>query len=186
MELDIGGIVTGIYELSLIMKKQISILITFFICSISFGYVNEKLNDKIDWSWRCRYLESQLINFAEAYGNYETKIKKTKDTLYLESNYFYNEPGVIDEEYSRKIVVKIHSLDSVKHNKVYEINNPLFQVETSTFSVWDWSEKKNPELRGYIVFREVSNRRIVAYLNIDLIENSESRKIIDKLLEYKK
>lgn len=84
------------------------------------------------------------------------------------------------------VIVKIHNLDSVKLNKIYEINNPLFQVETSSFSIWDWSNKKTYELKGYIVFREVSKRRIIAYLNIDLIENKESRKIIDKLLEYKK
>jgi len=144
------------------------------------------LNDKIEWSWRCRYLESQLIDFSEVYGKYTTKLKKVNDTLYLESNYFYNEPGVIDEEFTRMVIVKIHNLDSVKLNKIYEINNPLFQVETSSFSIWDWSNKKTYELKGYIVFREVSKRRIIAYLNIDLIENKESRKIIDKLLEYKK
>ncbi|WP_027420335.1 leucine-rich repeat domain-containing protein [Crocinitomix catalasitica] len=148
--------------------------------------IEKKLNDKIKWSWRCRYLESQLINFSEVYGKYSTKLKKVNDTLYLESNYFYNEPGVIDEEFTRKVILKIHNLDSVKLNKIYEINNPLFQVETSSFSVWDWSNKKNYELEGYIVFREISNRKIIAYLNIELIENKESRKIIDKLLEYKK
>lgn len=164
-------------------------LVTIKICKELFPNqetIDEKLNDKIEWSWKCRYLESQLIDFSEAYGNYKTKLKKAKDTLYLESNYLYNEPGVIDEEFSRKIIVKIHHIDSVKLNKIYEINNPLFQVETSSFSVWDWSDKKNPELRGYIVFREISSRKIIAYLNIHLIENKQSRKIIDKLLEYKK
>jgi len=148
--------------------------------------IDKKLNDKIEWSWRCRYLESQLIDFSEVYGNYTTKLKKVDDTLCLESSYFYNEPGVIDEEFTREVIVKIHNLDSVKLNKIYEINNPLFQLETSSFSVWSWSNNENYKLKGYIVFREISNRKIIAYLNIDLMENKESRKIIDKLLEYKK
>lgn len=164
-------------------------LLTIKVCKELFSnqeIVNEKMNNKIQWSWRCRHLESQLIDFSEAYGKYESKLKKSNDTLYLESKYFYNEPGVIDDEFSRKIIVKIHSLENVNLNKIYEINNPLFQVETSSFSVWDWSDKKKHELRGYIVFREISKRKIIAYLNIELIENKEKRKIIDKLLEYKK
>jgi hypothetical protein len=148
--------------------------------------IDKKLNDKIEWSWRCRYLESKLIDFPEVYGTYQTKLKKEKDTICLFSKYFFNEPGVIDEEYSREITVKIPNIDSIQINKLYEVNNPLFQLETSSFSVWDWSDDKNYKLNGYIVFREISNRKIIAYLNIEIIENKKTEKIINKLLEYKK
>jgi len=52
------------------------------------------------------------------------------------------------------VIVKIHNLDSVKLNKIYEINNPLFQVETSSFSIWDWSNKKTYELKGILYFEK--------------------------------
>lgn len=148
--------------------------------------IDKVLSNKIEWNRRCRYLESKLIDFSEAYGTYNTKLSTSKDTLCLESNYFYNEPRVIDEEFSMQIVIKTNKVDSIILNTIYEVNNPIFEVKSSSFSIWDWSDKKNYELVGYIVFREISNKKVIAYLNIEIIENENRKKIIDRKLEFKK
>lgn len=65
-----------------------------------FKPFNKELLPKIEWSWRCGYLQSNLIDFSEAFGSHSTSLKRSKDTLFLIYNYFYNRPNVIDEEFS--------------------------------------------------------------------------------------
>lgn len=142
--------------------------------------------NKIQWSWRCRYLQSKLIDFTEIYGQYDSKLTRIKDTVVLTSNYFYNEPNVIDEEFWEVISIKIQTIDSIETNKIYNINNPLFISETSSYSIWDWSNKHGNNLNGHILFKEISNEMIIAYLNLDLIKNNKSSKLINKLIEFKK
>lgn len=148
--------------------------------------IEEKFKNKIKWGNYCKYLESSLVDYSEIYGTYNLKLKQKKDTLILDYSYFYNEPGVMDEEYSRYITIKIINKDSLKINKIYSASNTNLVITTSHFSIWDWSKHNNYKIEGYMQFVKITNFKCKVYLDLDLIENNERQKIVKKLLIFNK
>lgn len=140
--------------------------------------------EKMDWEWRCHGLESYLVDFSEIYGRYALNLDKKKDTTILHYNYFYNHPGSIDEEYTRTITIKILQKDSLKLNQIYTATNPHFIITTSHSSVWSWDTPEKKNVVGYLQFVELKNKRCEVYLNLELIDGGNKRKLVDKLLVF--
>ncbi|WP_341903426.1 leucine-rich repeat domain-containing protein [Fluviicola taffensis] len=147
--------------------------------------IDSVFKDKMDWEWGCHGLERHLVDFHEIYGHYILNLDKEKDTTILHYNYSYNQPNSIDEEYTRKITIKILHKDSLKTNKVYTATNPHFIISTSHSSVWDWEPSQNQKVVGYLQFVELTDKECKVYLNLELIEQGEKRKLVNKLLVFK-
>ena len=145
---------------------------------------NSDLSGKVEWEWRCRGLESYLVDYYKIYGKYNLKYQTKKDSMFLDISYFYNEPGVIDEEFTREIHLKIANRDSLKINKIYTASNSNFIITTSRFSIWDWSKSDKNNIKGYVLFKEIKSRKCVVYLKLDLIDNEGTINLIDELLEF--
>jgi hypothetical protein len=141
-------------------------------------------NGKIEWDWKCWKLEKELINFDETYGSYKLDLTNKKDTMILHYGYVYNEPGTIDEEYSQNITLKILNKDSLKLNHIYTAHNPNFILSSDHFSIWDWSSPKEQKITGYLLFKAISKKEVQVYLNLDLLENGEQRKLVNKFLTF--
>ncbi|MDF3028763.1 MAG: hypothetical protein K0S23_3070 [Fluviicola sp.] len=139
---------------------------------------------KMDWDSWCPGFERYLVDFSEIYGQYTLNFEKKKDTTILHYGYFYNQPGSIDEEYTRNITIKILQKDSLKLNRVYTATNPNFIISSNHFSVWDWEPDKNQKVIGYLQFVELTNKRCKVYLNLELVEGTQKRKLVDKLLLF--
>lgn len=146
--------------------------------------IDSLFKDKMDWEWGCHGLESYLVDFLEIYGHYTLNLDKEKDTTILHYNYSYNEPNSIDEEFTRKITIKILHKDNLKMNKIYTATNPNFIISTSHSSVWDWEPRQNQQVVGYLQFLELTDKECKVYLNLDLIEHGEKRKLVNKLLVF--
>jgi hypothetical protein len=147
--------------------------------------IDSVFKEKMDWEWACHGLESYLVDFSEIYGNYTLNFSKNKDTVILNYTYSYNQPRVIDEEYTRNITIKILHKDSLKMNTIYTATNPNFIISSSHFSVWDWDPPKKQKVVGYLQFVELKNNECKVYLNLELIEGEYKTKLVDKLLTFK-
>ena len=141
--------------------------------------------NKIKWEWNCRHLIASIVNFADIYGNYTLNYSLKKDTIILDCSYFYNEPGVIDEEYTRDIIIKIINKDSLVINKIYSVSHPNFIIKTTFSSIWSWEEIDKNMIEGYVLILDLTKKKCVAYLNLDIIERNKKRKLIDKVLTFK-
>jgi len=150
--------------------------------------LNEAFGSKIRWEWLCRDIESSLIDFRQLYGKVETSLKESGDTLIGRYSVFYNEPGVIDEEYEESIVFSIMSADSIRIRKLYTIPDSLFKINYTFSSVWNRiDEKDGYVLAGYVMFSDVSDKYIRLFANIEVsVKPGEWRKVLYRTLDLKK
>jgi hypothetical protein len=140
---------------------------------------------KLDWEWHCPVLEHHLVDFHEIYGTYSTRMKMKTDSLILYYHYSYDEPGAIDEEFSQNITIRIAHKDSLQFNHIYTATSSLFTITTLHSSVWDWEDAERPKvIRGYLLFKKLSEKECQVYLNLYLIENGKKRKLTDRFLTF--
>jgi Leucine-rich repeat (LRR) protein len=149
--------------------------------------IDSTFKDKIRWEWSCRSLERLLVDFELKYGKITTDLTKSKDTSICEYKYFYNEPGVIDEEYWLTIKVKIIDINKVELNKRYSITDPNFIVSASSYSVWYATDYSNIE--GSIKVLNKGKRTIELLMQLTgkfYAKDDENRELINKTLIFKK
>lgn len=150
------------------------------------GKMEREFDGKIEWEWNCRTLEQMLVNFEEKYGKETSKFVDKKDTLFLSYYYFYNEPGVIDEEYNKTITIAIpkHLFEQQKH---FQLPLSEIKVEASYGSVWSFDAAYQP-LRGNIEVLNYSKNKITLALDLNgkFYEKEEPRKILAKTIVYLK
>jgi Leucine-rich repeat (LRR) protein len=148
--------------------------------------IDAQYKDKIDWEWSCRDLERLLVNFEEKYGKETTKLISKKDTLIFNYTYSYNEPNVIDEEYTKTITIKI--LKSVIENKkTFTVPDPDISIAVTFFSIW-YFETDYKDLQGQIQIIEIGKNKINLSISLTGKFNGreETRELINKTLEYDK
>jgi len=140
--------------------------------------------EKIDWEWRCRNLEMLLVNFEEKYGKETTKLTSKKDTLIFNYTYSYNEPGVIDEEYTKTITFKLLK-NVIENKKILTIPDPDIEIDVTFFSVW-YFDTDYKDLKGQIQIIEIEKNKIELSISLSGKFNGreESSELINKTLEY--
>lgn len=150
------------------------------------GKMEREFDGKIEWEWNCRELKKLLINFEEKYGKETCKFVDNKDTLFLNYHYFYNEPGVIDEEYSKTITIAIPKY-LLGEQKSFQLPLSKIKIEASYGSIWSFDRAYQP-LKGNIEILNYSKNKITLALDLDgkFYEKEEPRKILNKTIVYLK
>ena len=164
-------------------EKLEEILMCSFLIENPLAY-NEKFNNKIKWESFCAI--SEVVDIQEVFGHYTPYFINEKDSIAYHVVYSYNYPGVIDEEYSKNIVVKVPKDFEFVMNRVYPLTNSYFDLSYVTSSVWDWNSEKKPNVTGYIIFREKKRRTAEIYMRIILNENQEEEIVIDRKLKFRR
>lgn len=148
--------------------------------------IDRQYKGKIDWEWSCRDLERLLVNFEEKYGKETTKLTSHKDTLIFNYTYSYNEPNVIDEEYTKTITIKLLK-NVIENKKTFNIPDPTVVIAVTFFSVW-YFDTVYKDLHGQIQIIETGKNKIKLSISLTGKFNGrqETSELINKTLEYDK
>jgi len=148
--------------------------------------IDRQYKDKIDWEWSCRDLERLLVNFEEKYGKETTKLTSKKDTLVFDYTYSYNEPNVIDEEYTKTITIKLLK-NVIEKKKTFIVPDPNVAIAVTFFSVW-YFDTDYKDLQGQIQIIETEKNKIKLSISLTGKFNGreEASELINKTLVYEK
>lgn len=148
--------------------------------------IDAQYKDKIDWEWSCRDLERLLVNFEEKYGKETTKLSTQKDSLIFNYTYSYNEPNVIDEEYSKTITLKLLK-NVIENKKTFTIPDPNVEIAVTFFSVW-YFDTDYKDLQGQIQIIETEKNKIKLSIALTGKFNGreETSELINKTLVFEK
>lgn len=99
--------------------------------------------------------------------------------------YFYNEPYVIDEEYTKKIEIKIIN-KILEPNKIIHIPDPDVSINVSFFSIWDLDTSYG-DFMGQIQILEMTKKhiKISILLNGKYLNEEKRRDLLYKTLKLK-
>ena len=148
--------------------------------------IDAQYKDKIDWEWSCRDLERLLVNFEEKYGKETTKLTSQKDTLIFNYTYSYNEPNVIDEEYTKTITIKLLK-NIIENKKTFTIPDSNVAIAVTFFSVW-YFDTDYKDLQGQIQIIETGKNKIKLSIALTGKFNGreETSELINKALVFEK
>ena len=149
--------------------------------------IDNQYKNKIDWEWSCRDLEKLLVDFEEKYGKETTQLISRKDTLVFNYTYSYNEPNVIDEEYTKTISFKILK-NVIDNKKIFTIPNSDVSISAGFSSVWCFNIEKYKDLQGQIQILEKEKNKIKLSISLKGKRNGQKERyeLINKTLIYKK
>ena len=100
--------------------------------------------------------------------------------------YSYNEPNVIDEEYTKTVTIKLLK-NIIENKKTFTIPDPNVAIVVTFFSVWYFNTDYK-DLQGQIQIIEIGKNKIKLSISLTGKFNGreETSELINKTLEYNK
>jgi Leucine-rich repeat (LRR) protein len=148
--------------------------------------IDRQYKGKVEWAWNCRDLEKSLIDFEKKYGKESSKLASQKDTLICIYTYAYNEPNVVDEEYTQTITIKLLKR-LVENKKTFSIPDPNVEITATSSSVWHF-DTAYKDLQGQIQILATGKHKIKfsILLTEKLNGQEEPSELINKTLVFHK